>query len=344
MEFRAARPSEREQVLDLLARWYNDRDFFARYNVNDPAFRDELCLVAADNGRLVATAQIFDRLINLNGESVRLGGIGSVFTDESYRGRGIVSALMELAVATMRGEKFDLSMLFAQRTDFYARFGWRPASRLFSAIANAEKIACPIDFELTCFDATSDLATLEAIHRSYSGRFNLTVIRDTHHWRANLRFAGNPDEHFVVCRRNAEIEAYTRAIWFHGVPMVMEFGYADDCDEAILALFRHLGEVAADVPSSFSGDSTAGRGALIRNFGPPVSLLVTHSAHDTVLEQRLTARGAKLFHHEDRLIMWLVIRSDRLAEVLGISPDAVIESVHQLASDPSSLYWTSDRF
>ena len=35
MEVRGAHRSERDEVLDLLAQWYNDREFFARYNLND---------------------------------------------------------------------------------------------------------------------------------------------------------------------------------------------------------------------------------------------------------------------------------------------------------------------
>lgn len=44
MELRPARSSERDQVLDLLARWYGDRAFFARYNHHDAGFRDERLL------------------------------------------------------------------------------------------------------------------------------------------------------------------------------------------------------------------------------------------------------------------------------------------------------------
>src|SRR5579863_1295345 len=110
MEFRAARVSERGEVLDLLALWYNDREFFARYNQNDPTFRDDLCLVALDAGRIVATVQIFDRAINLNGERVPMGGIGSVFTLEAYRHRGVASGLMNLAVETMSRAGFEVSL------------------------------------------------------------------------------------------------------------------------------------------------------------------------------------------------------------------------------------------
>src|SRR5579863_910725 len=101
MEIRAAHSSERDEVIDLLGEWYGDRDFFARYNQNDPGFRDELCLVARDGGRLVSTVQIFDRATNLDGQAVPMGGIGSVFTLKEYRHKGVASDLMRLSVETM---------------------------------------------------------------------------------------------------------------------------------------------------------------------------------------------------------------------------------------------------
>jgi predicted N-acetyltransferase YhbS len=102
MEVRSAHRSERDEVLELLGHWYNDGgEFFARYNHNDPGFRDALCLVARDGGRLVSTVQIFDRAINLDGQSVPMGGIGSVFTLDEYRHQRVASALMRLSVDTM---------------------------------------------------------------------------------------------------------------------------------------------------------------------------------------------------------------------------------------------------
>src|ERR1700685_2815577 len=101
MEVRAAHHSERDEVLDLLAQWYGDRAFFERYNDLDPRFRDSLCLVARDGGQLVSTVQIFDRAINLDGQSVPMGGIGSVFTLDEYRHQRVASALMRLSVDTM---------------------------------------------------------------------------------------------------------------------------------------------------------------------------------------------------------------------------------------------------
>src|SRR5260370_6876101 len=119
MEGRSAHQSERDEVIELLGRWYGERAFFERYNHNDPGFRDAICLVARDGGRLVSTVQIFDRAINLDGQSVPMGGIGSVFTLKEYRHKGVASDLMRLAVDTMVRAGFEVSLLFAARLTFY---------------------------------------------------------------------------------------------------------------------------------------------------------------------------------------------------------------------------------
>src|SRR5271169_6147579 len=138
MEVRAAHRDERGEVIALLGHWYNDRgEFFARYNQNDPGFRDELCLVARDGGRLVSTVQIFDRTINLDGQAVPMGGIGSVFTLKEYRHKQVASALMRLSVDTMTSHGFEVSLLFAERLTFYNQFGWREVERKFSLLTAA---------------------------------------------------------------------------------------------------------------------------------------------------------------------------------------------------------------
>ena len=96
--------------------------------------------MARDGGRLVSTVQIFDRAINLDGQSVPMGGIGSVFTLEEYRHKGVASALMRLSVDTMVREGFEVSLLFAERLTFYNQFGWREVERQFSILTAAASI------------------------------------------------------------------------------------------------------------------------------------------------------------------------------------------------------------
>lgn len=353
MEFRTARRSERDEVLDLLASWYNDRNFFARYNEHDPGFRDELCLVAHDGGRIVATAQIFDRLVNFAGQAVPLGGIGSVYTHEDARKRGVASELMRLAVATIEREGFEVSLLFTERTDFYAKFGWRAANRTFTAIAGAENLVSrigvvghddPAGAAVERFDAARDLAPVATIHRAYSGPLNGTVVRDDRHWRANLVYAGNPREHFIVARGpGGNLIAYARAILMEGYPVVMEYGYERDAVRAMLALFAHLGAIVAggDPESSLVRDGRE----IIKPAGAQVaSILATHSIHDPALEQVLTSSGCFLMHHEESFYMWRMVAPDKFARRFAIQPSAAEAKLFEMVEDKRSLFWTADRF
>jgi predicted N-acetyltransferase YhbS len=348
MELRPARGSERDQVLDLLALWYGDRNFFARYNRHDPGFRDELCLVACESGRIIATAQIFARVVNLCGAGVPVGGVGSVYTMEGHRSRGVGSALMGLAVTTMERVEFEVSLLFAERLDFYARFGWRPVTRQFSALADTATMRTAAAFRLARMEEARDLREVAALHRDYSGRFDGTALRDADAWRGNLRYAGNSAEYFVVCRRDTseEIVAYARAMLFHGFPMVMEYGYPPEAADAMLALVRHLGEVASGAPPSIPlerGDSDT---AALRNPADPPgpALLVTHTAQDPALEENLREAGVFVMHHPDNFYMWRVIAPRKLARSLGVAAEQAEAALFTILQAPNALYWTADRF
>lgn len=355
MELRAARRGERDEVLDLLARWYDNREFFARYNQNDPRFRDELCLIARDGTSIVATVQIFDRPIRLRGETVPMGGIGSVYTREDYRHRGIASALMRLAVETLGREGFEVSLLFAERLTFYHQFGWAEVPRRFGLIRGAAELTAPARGAIACFDEERHLRQVMEIHREYSGRIDFTALRDEAAWRGNLKFAGNrerdpgegSEEYFVVAERAGIVHAYARATRFQGVPFIMEYGYrGGGAIDAMLLLIKHLGEVAAGRAPSQAMAGEHRRASLL---APPkgsdaAAALVTHTAHDPALERQLAGAGIPAVHHEDRNYMWRVIAPERFARRFGVERGAATRFLLDAAASPESLYWTADRF
>src|SRR5580700_773984 len=357
MEVRSAHHSERDEVLNLLGHWYDDRgEFFARYNQNDPTFRDALCLVARDGGRLVSTVQIFDRKINLDGKAVPMGGIGSVFTREDYRHKRVASGLMNLAVTTMEREGFEVSLLFAERLTFYNQFGWKEVERQFSILTAAASIRADDRFVIDSFETERDLVEIAAIHRGYSGRCNVTAVRDDSAWRANLKFAGNQpldhgegsEEYFVVCRDGSRISAYARVTRFHGVSMIMEYGYiaGDIGVDAMLATFKHLGESASGVPVTVRHIGDHRRAALLHSASKHAepSVLVTHTAHDPALEKALGDAGCPVAHHIDNNYMWRVLASDKLARRFGMTPEAASAHVFEIFANSRSVFWTADRF
>ncbi len=354
MEVRAALRSERDEVLDLLALWFDNRDFFALYNQNDPVFRDDLCLIARDGPELVSTVQIFDRPISVTGATIPMGGIGSVFTRKDYRHKRIASALMRLAVETLEREGFDVSMLFTERLTFYSQFGWRDVARKFTILPQAQEISGGAPIEIATFVAERDLPCVIAIHRAYSGRFDLTAVRDEAAWRANLIFAANQErdpgepsmEYFVVARTAGTILAYARAALFRGVPMVMEYGYLPGGNDAMVALVRHLGETAVRRQPSLPVAGDKRRGAALTTGAPDGATkpLIAHTAHDPDLEARLAAAGSPVTYHEDRNFMWRVVSPERLARRLGTTIDAASARFFEIAASPRSLFWTADRF
>lgn len=352
MELRAARRSERDEVLDLLALWYNDREFFVRYNQLDRKFRDELCLVARDGGALVCTVQIFDRAVNLDGHRVPMGGIGSVFTRDDYRHKRVASALMRLAVETMEREKFEISLLFAERLTFYNQFGWREVPRKFSVLMNAAGMRTQGDYEIDVFDNSRDLMNVVEMHRAYTGRLNVATVRDIDDWLGNLAYAGNQpiegcQEYFILARDMNGFGAYARTTRFHGVTMIMEYAYRPGAEDGLLALFQHLGEVTTGARCSHRLRGDHGRAkAMAEGSGgaAPAGVLITHTAHDKAFEERLVKGGCSLSYHEDNNYMWRIISSERLGRRLGVSPaDASARAFDLFASD-ASLFWTSDRF
>lgn len=353
MEFRAARPSERDEVLDLLSVWYQDREFFARYNQNDPTFRDDLCLVAVDSGRIVSTVQIFDRKINLGGQIVPMGGIGSVFTREDHRHQRVASSLMELSLNAMASSGFEVSLLFAERLTFYNQFGWREVSRKFTVLPSAASIQAPLDYEIDAFRADRDLGDVMRLHREYSGRFNVTAVRDERDWRGNLVYAGNmpadpagSEEYFVLARKAGRVAGYARVARFHEVALVMEYGYERGAAGAVLALLRHIGEIAAGGKSSMrtTGDHQHSRVLLSGGDSLAGSPLVTHMRHDPELEAMLADAGCPVMHHEDNNYMWRIILPEKLGRRFGISPENAVRRAFAMFGDQSSVYWTADRF
>ncbi|SRR5579885_827252 len=355
MEFRPAHRDEREEVLDLLALWYDDRDFFALYNRNDRKFRDALCLVARDRGKLVGTVQIFDRAINLDGKRTPMGGIGSVFTREDYRHKRVASSLMQLAIDTMAREGFEVSLLFAERLSFYNQFGWREIARKFSVLTNLSGLKTSSAFEIDTFVPERDLDAVSELHRVYTGRLNVAAVRDGADWIGNLAFAGNQPnrpgegsaEYFILARTDDDIVAYARVTRFHGVTMVMEYGYRDGREDAVVTLLHHLGEACEGAPCSHRLRGDHRRAAMLEEkdgAAAPPGVIITHTAHDKRLEGRLAMAGAPVSYHQDNNYMWRIISPERLGRRLGLPPDRACRRAFDLFADDRSLFWTADRF
>jgi predicted N-acetyltransferase YhbS len=219
------RSGERAALLDLLEAAFHERDVFVHYMESDPDLRDRDTLLALDRSRPVSSVQIFTKRIRLRGETVLLGGIGSVATHPDYERRGIASRLLRLAIDEMERRGMLLSLLFTGRISFYERLGWvqvpYPAWAIHSdGLQEVEQR----DF------TDDDLPAVKRLYEAYSGELEGVTVRDDGYWRAQLRYAGNPGEAFRVAERDGVLVAH----------QVMEYARAPGAAAELAALLIDL--------------------------------------------------------------------------------------------------------
>jgi len=233
-------------MLDLAGLWPSPdafplREVFARYVEQDARFDPRDVWVAeGDDGALLSCVQIFPRKLVMHGNSVPVGGIGTVFTHPEHRGRGLGASLMRAAMDDMKGRAMELGLLFAGPVDFYRKLGWlswpvaRPLLRPReggdpAALAAAE-----------AFEAARDLAEVQAVHASYSRTRDGFCARDPRDWWTSLRNSGNPGEEFLVAREGGRVVAYARAVCLSRFLLLMEWGRAPEAAAALAGLFAAL--------------------------------------------------------------------------------------------------------
>ncbi len=322
MNVRTIAPHERDAVLDLLGEWFNDREFFARYFRHDPGYRDELCFVAVDDGRIVSTLQVFRKQVRINGALIDVGGVGNVFTTAAYRERGIASQLLTRAIAAMDEHGFDLSLLFAVRIAFYSHHGWQSHVRHLLFIEPTE-VSAAGPYAIAPL-TVADLGPVMALYDTYNAAFNGPTVRDVHYWQGQLRCAGNPHEDFLVARSGERVVAYARGTCLYDFYVIMEHGCLPGHEAALTQLVCQL----------HNGARTALPGT------------VTQLAVAPAVQAQLRERGLTLRTVEDVFWMWRIISPQRLCAKLGLTEaDLAAEDLFfRLLPPEQSVYWIADRF
>jgi GNAT superfamily N-acetyltransferase len=317
MKVREMRAEDRPAVLDLLEHSFHLRELFGRYMDFDSAFAWSDLLLALDGERPVACVQVFAKTIRLRGGEVRLGGIGSVATHESFRGRGVSSELLVETIARMGQRGMALSLLFAgQAAPLYERHGWHKVP--LALVRLRARGARPPGDAGRPFRA-DDLPRVRELYDRYSERLSGPTVRDERYWRGQLRTAGTPDEDFRVAERDGRIAAYSRAANFAGRTRVLEYARAPDGEAALADL-------------------------LIAQTAAPQSLPIP-DASDAPLAAELEARGFELSQVSDTSAMWRVLDGESLAKIGSLSERTPARDLlHTLVETGTLTYWPSDRF
>jgi len=141
LRYRPARRTDVDTLAELALRAYRVSSLEARreFYTEHPRFSIRDVRVGELDGGIVASLVLYPLLAWVRGVRLPVTGIGSVAVSPDYRRRGVAEALMRATLREMRQRGDTMTLLYAFRSDFYAKFGWSLVERtnLFSVPPSA---------------------------------------------------------------------------------------------------------------------------------------------------------------------------------------------------------------
>jgi len=108
--------------------------------------RGDWSVVVRGNGRIVGQLEIIERMVEVDGQPVSVGGIANVMTLDGWKRRGLASAAMHQAVDFIREElRADFGLLVCEEKLilFYERLGWHVVEGPLIAEQSRGRIVLP---------------------------------------------------------------------------------------------------------------------------------------------------------------------------------------------------------
>lgn len=189
--FRALRPDEREECLDLWLRvWpgYANRTYFERYFYGDVGWLPYYTQVAECDGRLVSTVHICNRTVACGEFRLNMGGIANVATLPEYRGRGYNTGCLKNAIEVMEADAMDFALLFTGINAYYRKFGFANLPRGRTSVRIRPDFKRPLSRFTIRPAASRDIYALRRIYSAYNHDRPIAVQRSEAYWRDWMRF------------------------------------------------------------------------------------------------------------------------------------------------------------
>lgn len=171
-----------------------------------------------DGSEVLASAKTYEFDAALDGRSVRVLGLGAIFTQPEHRGRGYAARLIDSLIERAAADRFDLALLFSEiGAEYYERLGFTAVPRFDLQLRVREDPRRGAPAVLVRSGEDRDLASLAAIDAAVAApyRFHLTRDRDLVHYGiakrrllAGLSPAGACGVIFDVAEEGAAAVAY----------------------------------------------------------------------------------------------------------------------------------------
>jgi len=207
---RAATAKDMQNVEKLTELVFNDtfvRDVIEKEEEFD---FENARLLFDESGKLASTVFIIPRKMYFEGKILELGGIGGVATDPAFRGKGYANFLMQDAILNMKKRKFDLSILYPFKVEYYAKFGYRDINIPFGVIKTDIDLKISNKYEIRDADLLEkkDIKELERIYNEFCKNLIGPIKRTKIYWQQKFEKNKKLREKFFIARKNNEICGY----------------------------------------------------------------------------------------------------------------------------------------
>ena len=128
---------------------------------------------------VLASAKTYRFEAMLDGQSIRVVGLGAVFTQSAHRGRGHARVLVDRLLERAAADGADLALLFSEiGPDYYARLGFSPVPRSVLTLQAVESDRRGAPAMLVRAGDDRDLGDLAAMGQARAAGYRLHLDRD----------------------------------------------------------------------------------------------------------------------------------------------------------------------
>jgi GNAT superfamily N-acetyltransferase len=203
-----------------------------------------------DGADLVASAKRYAFDATLDGQAIRVAGLGAVFTNPARRHRGAARELIERILEREAADGADLALLFSEiGPDYYARLGFHPLATHDLALRVIEDTRRGAPMTLVRAGDERDVADIVEMNRIRAEpyRFHLNRDRDLVQYgltkkrlRAGLDRLGAREVQFFISEEGASAVAYVVIVVRGGAWFVEESGDRDPAGARLGAILQVL--------------------------------------------------------------------------------------------------------
>jgi GNAT superfamily N-acetyltransferase len=187
VEYRLLRPNEEEKVLHFWLSVFEDTDLDQwRREFGWDARRFERTLIAVREGEILSTARYsVQAMRDSEGSARKIAYVSNIGTKENERGKGYAGDLLTRLIVLMKEEGCEWSILNAEDTRLYERYGWKAYPYTFRQGSLRPEPIEPSDrykaLQLALTD--DDYRTLAELYARYNQKRPLTTVRGEDYWQ-----------------------------------------------------------------------------------------------------------------------------------------------------------------